>query len=181
MSAIQAFNAMMRSFLDELELAFPAEKSIAGVNSAFQIACKTNARLPLNTYMTSVTPHIAKITERDPSFLTEAGFADVPYLKDINIQRHWDTAPDATKEAIWQYLQTLYIIGFGICEMPEDVLRQAETKAQEFADKVRASGCDPREACAALFEDMMNAAPSLAGCESSGLSALTDEPKQKSE
>ena len=135
MSAVQAFNNMLSMFLGELELAFPDEKSIVGVRAAFALACKGNARLPLDTFMDAMTPHVLSIMNKDPTFFAEAA-ATIPYVKDIHIQDHWASAPAATKDAIWEYLSTLTMLGMGVRNIPPDVLRQAESLALSLAEKI---------------------------------------------
>ena len=46
---------------------------------------------------------------------------------------------DGTKNAVWQYLQTLYILGTTIQSVPEDTLIAIEAMAKDVADKM-ASG-----------------------------------------
>ena len=46
---------------------------------------------------------------------------------------------DGTKDAVWQYLQTLYILGTTIQSVPEDTLTAIEAMAKDVADKM-ASG-----------------------------------------
>lgn len=158
MSAVQAFNNMMGMFLEELELAFPREKALSGIIAAFQLACKTNARLPVEAFMEAITPHVDAIMNKNAAVITDKTIGQIPYLKDINLEANWSGAPDATKEAIWQYLQTLVVLGIGVTEIPVDILTQAEEMAQNFAARIHENGEDPEKACMQLFSQMMGGA-----------------------
>ena len=155
MSAVQAFNGMMHSFFSELALAFPDEKRIKGLISGFELACKSNAKLPLQKYMEAVGPHMEAIMARDESVF--ASFKDVPYLKEVNLEERWKGSPEGTKEAIWQYLQTLAILGIGVQEIPPEILKQAESMAAGFASELATSD-NPELACLELIQQMMTGA-----------------------
>ena len=58
------------------------------------------------------------------------------FLKDVNIQSHWDTCSENTKNAIWQYVQTLYMLGTTIKSIPAETLSVIENVAKECADKL---------------------------------------------
>ena len=58
------------------------------------------------------------------------------FLKDVNIQEHWNTCSENTKNAIWQYVQTLYMLGTTIKSIPAETLSVIENVAKECADKM---------------------------------------------
>jgi len=49
---------------------------------------------------------------------------------------------DGTKDAVWQYLQTLYILGTTIQSVPEDTLTAIEAMAKDVAEKMQNSDGD---------------------------------------
>ena len=48
-------------------------------------------------------------------------------MKGVNLEKHWGSASENTKNAIWQYIQTLYMLGTTISSIPEDTLSMIET------------------------------------------------------
>jgi hypothetical protein len=47
---------------------------------------------------------------------------------------------EGTKAVVWQYLQTLYILGTTIQSVPEETLNMIEILAKECADKMQNGG-----------------------------------------
>jgi hypothetical protein len=64
---------------------------------------------------------------------------DIDFLNELDIINLWKRMTDGTKNAVWQYLQTLYILGTTIQSVPEDTLIAIEAMAKDVADKM-ASG-----------------------------------------
>ena len=73
-------------------------------------------------------------------------------MKDINLEKHWDSCSENTKNAIWQYVQTLYMLGTTIKSIPEDTLSMIESVAKQCADKMGEDGSELDEA--ALMKTM---------------------------
>jgi hypothetical protein len=61
-------------------------------------------------------------------------------MKDINLKDHWNTCSENTKNAIWQYVQTLYMLGTTITSIPEETLSMIETVAKQCADNMENNG-----------------------------------------
>ena len=55
-------------------------------------------------------------------------------LAELNINKLWKSGiSDGTKDAIWQYIQTLYILGTTITSIPQDTLDMIEDVANKCA------------------------------------------------
>ncbi|RPH19582.1 MAG: hypothetical protein CBB67_008690 [Alteromonadaceae bacterium TMED7] len=135
MSSVNAFNDMMGQFLAELHKTFPEEKGIKKCMSGFEIMRTSNPRLVVDGFMASVTPFAEQISSKDDAFfLNEAKNLD--FLKDVKIEEKWASISSQTKEAVWQYVQTLYMLGTTISSIPADTLSMIEKVAKECADKL---------------------------------------------
>lgn len=158
-TTISAFNDMMQQFLDELVLTFPETKSFSKFQSQFKLLRKTSPRTPMNNFMESITPYANSVMQRDEKFFKE--HADtIPFLKSLDINSIWtDDLSDSTKGAIWQYLQTLYILGTTISTLPAETLNMIESVAQKCASQMteNASGLDEK----VLLENMSGLMSSL--------------------
>ena len=58
-------------------------------------------------------------------------------MKGVNLEKHWGSASEGTKDAIWQYIQTLYMLGTTIQSVPADMLAMIESVAKQCADKMQ--------------------------------------------
>lgn len=151
MASVNAFNDMMGQFLAELHKTFPEEKGIKKCMSGFELMRQTNPRLVVDGFMAGVTPFADKISAKDDTFFINE-FKNLDFLKDINLEGHWSSISDGTKDAIWQYVQTLYMLGTTISSIPEDTLSMIEKVAKQCADQMESSGSGIDEA--ALMKTM---------------------------
>ena len=109
-TTVSAFNDMMQQFLDELVLTFPEEKSFVKFQTSFSLLRKTRPRLVLENYMKSIGPVASQLMAKDEKYFKEHA-DDIPILKELNLMKIWtDDLSDNTKEAIWKYLHTMYIL-----------------------------------------------------------------------
>jgi len=139
MTSITAFNDMMGQFLTELHTAFPEEKGLKKYMAAFELMRTANGKLIVDGFMANVGPHVEKINNCDDSFFLENA-NDIDFLKDINLQHCWPKASEGTRGAIWQYIQTLYMLGITITSIPADTLSMIEAVAKQCADKLQNDG-----------------------------------------
>jgi len=140
MTTVKAFNDMMEQFLNELVLTFPEEKTLLKYQATFDIAKTTWPRATLEGFMKSIGPHAEKIMAKDEKFFLENG-GDIEWVSDVNLQIIWKPdLSESTKNAIWQYLQTLYMLGTTIMMFPPDTLAAIEGVAAKCAENAQAGG-----------------------------------------
>ena len=137
MTAVSAFNDMMEQFISDLARTFPEEKGIKKYHASFDLVRKSNPRKCVEKFMEAIGPYISQITAKDDRFLNEK----VGFLTDINLRKHWTPElSQNTKDAIWQYLQTLYMLGTTIISIPADTLLMIERIASQCAEQMQGEG-----------------------------------------
>ena len=122
---------MMDKFLDELVKTFPEEKGLKKYQSTFDIMKKANPRKCVEVFMGSAHQFQSQIMAKDEKFFLEGS---VEFLDALNIKRWWGgDLSESTKGAIWQYLQTLMILGTTITSTDADTLGAIEGIAEKMA------------------------------------------------
>jgi hypothetical protein len=121
MTTVKAFDDMMGQFLGELANTFPDEPPKTGVN------CQT--------FMKQVAPWVPRMTSRDPEFFSEEN----EFVKSVNLHNIWkrEDCTDNTKQAIWQYFQSLYMIGTTLSMFPPETLSAIEAAAENCAKNMK--------------------------------------------
>ena len=140
MSTISAFNDMLEQFINELIETFPDEKSFKKYQLTVQVARKANPRSILTTFMESVSPYAQKLMEKNEEFIL-VDAKNIEFISDLNIASVW--TPDLsenTKMAVWQYLQTLYLLGTTISFLPQETLSMIESVAKQCVDQIGEDG-----------------------------------------
>jgi len=133
MTSVGTFNTMLEQFLNELEQTFPEEKSFKKYHTSFDIMRKANPKKCVETFMKFMTPYSNQVMAKD-----EAVFQNFPELE---IGKYWtDDLSENTKAVIWQYLQTLNILGMTITNIPGDMLNMVENVASQLADNMGNGG-----------------------------------------
>lgn len=138
MASVSAFNEMMANFLNEMGKAFPEEKGIKKFETSFDLLRKSNPRKVVEAYMGGIGPYAERIGQHDETLLEE----DIGFLKELNMKENWGKASAATRGAIFQYLQTLYMIGLTITSIPQETLSAIEVLAKDCAEKIQSEGGD---------------------------------------
>jgi hypothetical protein len=131
---------MMGQFLDELQQTFPEEPKIKKYIMSYDLMRKANARKCVDTFMRGCTPHSDKIMAKDENFFLGAA-DDIEILVSLNMKKHWTPElSENTKNAIWQYVQTLYILGTTITSIPAETLSMIEDVASKCASNMQGGG-----------------------------------------
>lgn len=138
-TTVAAFNEMMEQFLTELNLTFPENKAVVKFQSSFEVIKRTHPSHVLDSFMSCVKPYGKKIMAKDETFIT-VDADSIEFLQGIDLKNMWGESSDTTKSAIWQYLQTLLVIGTTIQSLPKDTLTMIEEMAKKCADQMNQSG-----------------------------------------
>jgi hypothetical protein len=139
MATVKAFNDMMEQFLTELNLTFPENKSVIKFQAAFELARTTRPAAVLDNFMSSIKKYSKKVMTRDDTFITE-DTKNIKGLMDLDLAGIWENATDATKDAIWQYLYTLVVLGTTITSLPKETLGMIEKMAESCATQIQEGG-----------------------------------------
>jgi hypothetical protein len=159
-STVSAFNDMMQQFLDELVLTFPEEKSFVKFQASFSLIRKTRPRMVLEKYMKSIGPVSSQLMEKNEKFFKENSDS-IELLKELDLMKIWtDDLSQNTKEAIWKYLQTLYILATTISALPAETLSMIESVAEKCAKQMSDEGISSEEA---LMKNMASLMSNLMG------------------
>jgi len=120
-SYVKIFNQVVDDFFNELMETFPEETKIKVHYNLFQTICKSNVKKPCNDFMIGSIPYLEKIAMRDENFFLSPDKPNL--LSSMNIEKLWASGiSDNTKNAIWNYIKSFFVIGIKIVEMPSETL-----------------------------------------------------------
>jgi hypothetical protein len=129
MTTLSAFNEMLGQFLGELAQTFPDEPKIKEAQAA------PANRESFDKFMRDINPWTNQMMAKDSSFFCDTN----PVATNLNLHEIWNKAEctDNTKAAIWQYLQTLYMLGTTINMFPPETLSMIEAAAENCAKNMK--------------------------------------------
>lgn len=137
-TTVSAFNSMFKNFLMELHECFP-DKGIGMYAAGFDLYVAADPKAALTAFMTAVAPHSQYILTKDPQLFEQEMDLAGCHLDMKTIYGDSATS-DATREAIWRYLQTLFLLGMTIQSLDPAMLNSLESAAQNAAANMQATG-----------------------------------------
>ena len=134
MTTLTAFNTMLKGFLEELREVYPEETSVGLFLSGFDALVAASPRVPLDMFVSAVQPHTDVLMAKDASLFARLDLAG------IDLGKLWaqPDVSDNTREAIWQYLHTLFLLGTTVSSVPPELLQSIETVAANCAENIGA-------------------------------------------
>ena len=136
-STITAFNQMMKNFLEELQATFPEEGKVGVVVEAFDDLARINAKKPMELFVAALAPHAPLVTSKNPALFDQP--IELPGGLDMStLWAKEDVAPE-TRDAIWQYIQMLFMLGTTVQNLPPQLLETIENVAMNCATQMQAS------------------------------------------
>lgn len=121
MTTVKAFDEMMNQFLGELSTVFPDEPPKTGPD------CKT--------FMKQISPWAGQMSAHDESFFCEEN----EFAKSLNLHAVWkrEDCSNNTKQAVWQYLSSMYMIATTLSMFPPETLSAIEAAAENCAKNMK--------------------------------------------
>ena len=138
MTSVKAFNQTLEEFLSDLKTTFPEEKSIRVMELKFETGVMANNRMALDQLMPYLSKYAHMITSRDEQLFLNKSYNVMP---EIDFSRLWQSElSDNTRKVIWDYLNTLLMLGTTISSLPQNMLSQIEAMAQSCVNDMEANG-----------------------------------------
>lgn len=153
MSSLEAFNTLLKNFIVELNETFPEFSELSMFVAGFDALVAINPSQPLTSFMETFGPHSSLIMARDVSLFEQE---DVSLGGAVDLHKMWhsEDLSDATRDAIWQYLTTLFVLGSTIQTMPPEILKSIEAMAGDCATKVETGQMNMADLMPALMNSM---------------------------
>jgi hypothetical protein len=130
MTTLNAFHDMMGQFLGDLSDTFPENETIKAAKDL------PRTRETFDAFMKDIKPWTAQMMQKDPAFFC----AENKFVHKLDLGSVWPEATDASKSAIWQYIQTMYMIGTTLTMFPPETLSMIEAAAENCAKNMQLDG-----------------------------------------
>lgn len=174
MTTSAAFNDMMSQFLRDLNETFPENESIKAAFAA------PRDRETFDAFMKDIQPWTPQMMQKSDSFFCDEN----QFVKKLDLVTIWNEASANSKMAIWQYLQTMYMIGTTLSMFPPETLSMIESAAEKCAKNMQMNGGVMDEASLMagmnnMMSQMMSGGPNPFGALM-GAAAPQRKPSKKS-
>ena len=134
----EKFNFYLKSFLGELETIFPEYKEQLRNDYNEVITTESlNVETYVKEYMNVVSTYHSDISSKNNQIFL--GETELKFLRNLDFSNLWTKdLSDTTRENIWKYLQTLYVLGKKIITSDDEVnemLTELNSSSQEDLSK----------------------------------------------
>ena len=114
---LNKFNTILEEFIVKMRDSFPDESKLRTYYNAFKVSKMYSVELPIKIFMGGCIDYADQIKSRDAEFfMNQKRFVDKcvrasSFSNDIGLKDRWISTPETTKKSIWDYVQTLFVLG----------------------------------------------------------------------
>ena len=110
---VDKFNTLFNEFIDKIINKYP-NASISEYKKAFTLLKIASPSTPANLFMAGCIDYKDEIKNRDEEFFINSNTVldkINSFSIEIGINEYWKELTDTTKTAIWDYIQSLFLLG----------------------------------------------------------------------
>lgn len=141
MASISAFMEMLEEFLNEMSKTYPEENAIVIKIKEIQELKDSEKESYFDSIKCDLEKVSSKITNKNENAFKKG---KVQFFDSIKMYKLWKIeVSEDTRDAIWKYLNTLYVLSSTISALPKDLMKSIENMAQECANKLSQDNENP--------------------------------------
>ena len=146
----QSFNHLLCEFVSELTQTFDEYPDLAKANDALAslMALDDTITTPMKSFHDAFAEYASQIMMKDPVLFETC---KIPYTDSFDLNKEYKDSDSATQEAIWNYLQQLFVTATTVQNMPQSMLTKIEDVANSCLAKVKSGEVTEEQAQNPLF------------------------------
>lgn len=146
----QSFNNLLCDFVSELSQTFDEYPQLSKSNEtlASLVALDDTSSLPMDTFYNSFSEYAEQIMVKDETLFQNC---KIPYTESFDLHKAYHDSDSNTQEAIWNYLQQLFVTATTVKNMPGEMLSSIESVANACLSKVKSGEITAEQAQNPMF------------------------------
>lgn len=147
MTTYKAFNSMLSDFFCDLADTFDDYAVISDAKTMLDgiIAADDSTPMPMEKFVDVFKPHANLVMTKDAKLFD---VCEIPMISGggFDMAKEWETLEQDNREAIWNYVQQLFLTGTTVLSMSGNMLTSIESLAQGCMKKVEDGELTEKEA-----------------------------------
>ena len=137
---IDEFNNTLDEFLQKIINQFPEQSKLKKYHKTFKLTSLYDKSLPIKIYIGSTINYKEQISKRDSEFFKyKPGFSEYctkysSFANDSGLVERWDGLSDESKNSIWDYVQTLFVMGEMYINKDSNLINEINKIKQNFTE-----------------------------------------------
>jgi len=101
---VTQWNSVFQQFINELAKKYPDTGGVKNMNIKFNIGKTVSLNYPINMFTENVKEHKTEIRNKNSHYFVNE---DIPFIKDLELDKIYEQTDEETKMTIWNYLIAL--------------------------------------------------------------------------
>ena len=150
MSSYDAFAITYKELFEELQKVVPEESAITKHMDEIK---DVEPKELMSKFLNQIKDSNAIVSRKDSYFRKPV---EGSFVKLYNLDKYYNEFSDNTKDVLWQYLNSLFVLSTTINNMPPEIMNAIEGIAQKCANDMEGDGKHQMPDMANLFAGMQN-------------------------
>tara|TARA_B000000475_G_scaffold271593_1_gene269823 strand:+ start:4249 stop:4725 length:477 start_codon:yes stop_codon:yes gene_type:complete len=138
-TSVDKFNSLFNEFIDKIINKYP-NQTLNDYKKAFVLLKITSPSTPSSLFMAGCVDYKNQIKNRDEAFFinnTAIKNKINSFSIEIGINKYWKELTDRTKTAIWDYIQSLFLLGeLIISNDPTEFNKIRNSNVQDYKEEI---------------------------------------------
>lgn len=136
MATLSAVYSVWDAFCAQLETILPKrQKKIAALRERFRSEGAGGSKAPLERLMAELSGMETRIMQQDAALFDELDGKEI--FGTFRLGHYWKRFTPETQRAVWQYVQSIFMLSAGLMQMSEKQLQQIESFATTCAEEMK--------------------------------------------
>lgn len=146
----QSFNNLLSEFVSELSQTFNEYPELLKSSEALSslLALNDANTMPMKAFYETFQDYSTQVMTKDPSLFSTC---KIPYAESFDLSREYNDSDTETQEAIWKYIQQLFITASTVQNMPDEMLASIESVANSCIEMIKSGEVTEEQAQNPLF------------------------------
>lgn len=121
------FNTILLQFLSELDRLFPDSKA-SNYHTAIKMSLIVDKSAWIKHFIDGTKDHDMQIMTKDEKYFLEQ---ELEFADRLELKKYYQASNDATKDSMWQYMQTLFLLSCSYNNYKPEFLKTVYNVAKE--------------------------------------------------